>query len=798
MRLPTLLERLADAWIATVQRRPRLVLLVVAGLTLAAAAGLTRLELRMDGRAMVPPDDPAVVFDHEVREAFGLRDPLVVLLDSHRPDGLFDEDVLRRLADVTEALREIDAVPEQHLVSLATERRDRVYPGTLKFRPFLDPFPDTPLLMDRLREDIDAAGPLLDGTLVSHDRSATALFVGVPEVAEIGDRGALYHQVVDRVRPFADDAVSITVVGAPAAEALLGHHILGDMARLLPLSLASMALLLLWRLGRVWAVLLGLAEVGACLAATFGLMGWFGVPLSLTSGVLPLVLISLGLADEIHLVSHVQKRFAAGDPDPIGSTYRALIPPILVTSLTTSFGLLSFLASPIAPIRQFGAFAAIGILFCFLFSITAVPAAVSLLGSERLRRRASDDDAVERPDRWLMPIEAAIRHPRTSLLAVGVLAAALASGIGAVVVQDGWIDGFAPDSAFRQDTARVDHHLLGTHSLWIHLDVEGVAGDEDAALPKGDGREGWLIDPPLLDAIGRFEEHIRGLDGVGGVLGPHTHLSTVAHLWKARKEGSRRIPEHVVSAARVYRYFDIVRGKERRREVVNDDLDRALVHVFLEKANYRDTAVLIDRVMAWDDFAGYRVELAVAGDVAVSQAMIPAIVRSQVTSLVLALAGALLVLTVLLRSPIAALVAIAPVATAVACVFGAMGRLGIPLGVATSMFCAITLGVGVDYAIHFVAARQRAIAGGSAGPAVAALRDAGPAILTDAVVITVGFAWMLLSSVPANARLGVLVAVALGLACAFTLVGLGAGWSLRAQESAPDAAPGTKTNFSID
>lgn len=772
MRLPSAIDRGFAGWLRFVQGRPWTTLAAVALLTLAAAAGTSRLELRMDGRALVPPDSPAVAFDREVREVFGVRDPLVILLESRRPEGIWHPGFLRRLIDVTAAVRGIEGIPDEQIVSLATERRDRVYPNTLRFRPFLDPFPDTPLLLERLREDVAAAGILLDGTLVSHDGTAATVLVGVPDVEQIGDRGPIYREVLKRVSPFAGEDLDVAVVGAPAAEALLGHHILADMKLLLPLSMATMAVVLFLRLGRAWGVALGLIEVGSVLLATFGLMGWWGVPVSLTSGVLPLVLVSLSLADEVHVFTHYQNLLARADGEPKAEVlvrcFRDMLPPILVTSLTTAFGFLSFLASPIAPIRQFGAFAAVGILYGLFFSITAIPAALTLLPAQALRRQHR-----ERPseDRLLRPFLAAVRRPRWTLAATAVLAVCLSLGIKDLFVQDSWIEGFAPGSAFRRDTDRVNGHLLGTHNLLVHLAVQG-----EGTPPEGDGRQGWLIDPGLLAEIGRFESHLRGRPEVGGVLGPHSHLSTVAYLWHARKEGTRAIPADPVKVARVYRFFDIVRGQHRRREVVDDGLDRALVNVFLKNANYRETQRLIDDMRAWDGFRSHRVELSVAGDVAVSQAMIPAIVESQVSSLLWSLAGAFLTLVVLLRSVRTAAVAALPATLAVACVFGVMGWLGIPLGVATSMFCAIALGIGVDYATHFVAARQRAREQGAENSTLSALRDAGPPILTDMVVVAASFAWLGLSRVPSNARLGELVALSLGLAALFTLLGLASAW----------------------
>jgi uncharacterized protein len=158
----------------------------------------------------------------------------------------------------------------------------------------------------------------------------------------------------------------------------------------------------------------------------------------------------------------------------------------------------------------------------------------------------------------------------------------------------------------------------------------------------------------------------------------------------------------------------------------------------------------------------------------VSQAMIPAIVRTQAFSLPLAQLGAWLVVTLLYRSWRTGLLLSLPSAVAIACMLGTMGWAGIPLGVATSMFCSITLGVGIDYAIHFyeVFLRRRREAD-SMEAATDAVAESGPAIVADAVAIALGFGILGASQVPANARLGFLVAGALGVACAFTLAGLG-------------------------
>src|SRR3954447_21383684 len=183
------LNRLAQASMA----RPRPAIAAMTVVTLVMTPGLLRLQLRTDGHALMPLNDPAILFDAEVRDHFHLRDPIVVLVETSRPEGLYNLDTLRRVRDLSAALARLPGVGPDEVMSLATEHRDRVYPGTLNFRPFLDPLPDTPLLMETLRGDVDAAS-ILKGTVVSKDARAAAIFVGAPN-SYGPERSRLYDRI---------------------------------------------------------------------------------------------------------------------------------------------------------------------------------------------------------------------------------------------------------------------------------------------------------------------------------------------------------------------------------------------------------------------------------------------------------------------------------------------------------------------------------------------------------------------------------------------------------------------------
>jgi len=747
---------------------------VLAGWALAlvlALPGIARLELRTDGNVLVPPGAPALRIDDEVRRTFGLRDQMLVLVETAHPDGIYNPQSLRLLVRLTDSLAALPGVGRENVRSLATERGTRYDIARRDFLPLLEPFPDTPELLAALRKRV-AWLDIPVGLLVSQDGSAATVVVGVPPQEGStggGDRYELWRQVDERARRLADASHRISVVGAPAAEALLGRHILTDLRFLVPAALALVAAILYLGSRRLAYVALGLGKVGVCLSILFGGMGWVGEPVFLTTAVLPVILVAVGLADEIHLLSRYRQLLET-EPTPAEArerTFGELGHAVILALLTTIIGFGSFVLAPISALAHFGGVAAVGVGLCLLFSLTATPAVLSRLPADwfRARRRAT-----------LAPGRAFVRladlvasRPRAVLAGLVLATLAIGAGIFRLEVQDSWLEGFSPHSELRRATARLDERFLGSHRLLLEVRFQGAGSP-----PRP------LLDPRVLARLGELETMLRDTPGVGGVIGPYRLLTTAAGI-SGGDVRFRQIRERPEWNAVLYAQTDRVLGRQARRELVTDDFSRGIVEVFLRDANYRDTAALMARVrtIERERLALLGGAVSFAGDVAVSQEMIPAIVHGQVRSLAGALLGSALSVAFGLRKPGAGLAAILPALGAIFWTFGVMGWAGIPLGVATSMFCAITLGIGDDYAIHFLERRELAVSEGEAEPTRVAILESGPAILWDALVIALGFGLLAASQVPANRRLGLLLGLALLTAATFTLTGMSAVFSFR-------------------
>jgi predicted RND superfamily exporter protein len=867
-------------------RHPRSALLAAALVTLAAVPGLRDLRLRTDGHALVSPDAPEVVYDKSIRGQFNLEDQIVVLIGTEGEDGIFNPGTLQLVRELTAELMRLPGVNPSNVMSLATEPSFHMRPGSLIHQTLLEPPLKTKAELEELREDLRRI-ELYNGTLVSTDSKSTCILVGTPEDC---DRAALYRQVLGAIGKRPASAEKLSVTGAPVAEALLGVHILEDLgvpkallasggaggetpmswkfprnlydmrlliARgvgLVPVAVVVMVLVFLAAFRNLVATLIPLPGVAAGLLFTFGMMGWCGVPVYLTTAVIPVLLTVISVTNDIYLFSRyfglLRERPKANHIELVGETFEKLARPVACTSLTAVAGFLSFGLSPLAPVRAFGWFTGVGALFGLGFSLTAVPALLTLVNPAWLRSTR------ERGSAWpLASVFARIGAfvVRRKWRVFGVAAAVMAMtpiGLRRLHVQDSWISGFDEQSEFRRVTSQVNNQFFGMHLLFVTLDqpetargeVLSTSRNQDGVVLPGNlvenptliagssitisaepkpGTNGAAANPPLtqlrshiemvygfgnnisariptrdtptnfwvefakagkarfevvvhtqcrpqiVQALGDLAVYLRTRRdcAVGGVLGPYEYVTTTRFMARPNDPTARALPKDPAEIKLMWDYYGIARGQQRLHQIVDTNYWQSVTTVFLKDANFADTARLLDGLRAYEreKLTPQGIKLGFAGDVAVSQSLIHGIVTTQLQSLAWSLAGVFFVTACFGGSLRWGVCCLLPSLLAVVVKFAVMGWLDIPLGVATSMFAAMTLGIGVNCAIHLMESWDQTRAGGatSVEALTQALSLTGAPALINTLAVSLGFGVLMLSQVPANARLGILLVLGL-------------------------------------
>jgi len=252
---------------------------------------------------------------------------------------------------------------------------------------------------------------------------------------------------------------------------------------------------------------------------------------------------------------------------------------------------------------------------------------------------------------------------------------------------------------------------------------------------------------------------------VGGVLSPAEYLLTTRFMLRSSDPQARRMPDGAAEVKLLWNYYGTALGPKRLHQIADTNYWRSLTTVFLKDANFVDTAKLMSDIREYEreHLLPKGIKLGFAGDVAVSQSLIRGIVTTQMQSLIWSLLGIFAVTAFFGGSWRWGFYCLLPSLLAILIKFAVMGCAGIPLGVATSMFAAMTLGIGVNCAIHLLeSCRQLQAAGVARSEIISrALSLTGPPALINTLAMSLGFGVLMLSQVPANARLGILLVLGL-------------------------------------
>jgi uncharacterized protein len=162
---------------------------------------------------------------------------------------------------------------------------------------------------------------------------------------------------------------------------------------------------------------------------------------------------------------------------------------------------------------------------------------------------------------------------------------------------------------------------------------------------------------------------------------------------------------------------------------------------------------------------GAKMTAAVSGIPVIEEAMTRSVKRNQIHSLVFSLPLVLLIMMIVFKSVILGLIGLLPTALTLLVTFGLMGLLPdvLPLDIAASMLASIGLGVGIDYAIHFLwRYREQGLEG--------AMATTGRSIVVNAAEITAGFSVLAFATISPMAKFGILTAETLFVAGTATLI----------------------------
>ena len=743
--------------------RPFLLLAFMGLMTGGLGIGMFQLSVRTDGAALHPKGSPVVRRNTEDRAQFKEQDRLLLLL-SAREGGpsLATQDGLLFLEEMHRKVARLPGVDGEKVRSLASLLAVPDEPNLRCLPTFLDYVPTSREAFESLLRRIDRFAPAR-GLFLSRDGSAAAIAIPL-------ERDALRANVVHELEKWIGDRSQLPfrmrLTGPVVAETTLGAVVLMDLAWLVPLMVAALTLLLFLALRTAAGLAATLMEVLAVLIWIFGIMGFAGIPITLVTTILPVVLMTMAVTDEVHFLERFSAEFWKGNdgrsPEPshhdrVGEAVLASLSsvgrPIVATSLTTAAGFLSFASATMAPIRQFGVLAAVGILLAMVFSFTFIPALLAVLPAGLFRRIDFGGAKVIRQPAGLGGF--ILRRPRHGLVLVAALVLIGIAGFLRLRVQDSWVANFSPSSNLVSAERDFNAAFWGSY----RFDVVLTAGNRFFLTPQGIGLVHQLV------------QDLSSVPRVGGSLSHLVHFQRIAELQKKEKSIA------AFSQAELDKVLQVAQFTWERMDLshlVTREGDRVRIQLFIKSPDYRIGKSLAEavrkrleaRLEAFPE-VGYHF----SGDLPLAVAVVAAIVKNQAASISLTLLGIGVLLGLYFGSFKMAMAAMLPVLVGAYYVLAAMGFFGIDFGIATSMFLTLSVGVGVDFSIHFIHAfrdyRQKGLEAQTSLRAT--ISGTGRALRWNSLILVLGFLVLTLSALPPNRYLGLLLACAVAAAYLATL-----------------------------
>ena len=838
---------------------PWITVIVIALITVFFTLQLPKAELDNNNLRFVPIDDPALEISRQIDKTFGSSFFILIGLE-RRYGTVFEREFLNSIRDYSQKIEQIPIVKEVTSLmntDFITSKDDAIVVEKL----LSDDFSGTVEEIEELKRRI-MSWEIYERSLVSDDWTATQILIPLSISSdEAGESRitAYFIEIRDTAREMFSEFATVYVTGLPIISATVNEAMNADLKLLVPLVIVVVLLVLFFSFRRITAVILPLLTVFIAVIWSIGAMPLLGMKLSVISTVLPVILIAVGSAYGIHIVTHYsgERRRAEMDREEhrrfVLEIVAKIRKPVFLAALTTFVGFFSLCWTAVAPIREFGYFSSFGIIVSFFTAITLIPSLLIIRGPGAMSRASAKAEKEKQPVGNIADALTRIAGKKKTIIALTCVVIILAvDGFSKIIIDNAMVEYFRPDTDIYKSDVFIRRQFGGSKVVSLVVEAES---------PE------ILLHPDSLAALDGLSVYLqRRVPNVGKILGFTDLIKRINQVFNADESPEGISPKTAGANARSgfsdddfgfgsfgFDDFDQPDSAVRQSDSIehsgasfNNDklltLNEAIA--LIEKAgnaslnmNANDLIRELKRVVNYDGAAYYEIpanpkrygkenkeELArlisnylallsgnisqyasdpleptaikstiqmrtvgmhdsneifkeinsyiqanfpsnvkatIGGTTMVEGSLNNLVVQSQLISVIISIICVFIIIAISNRSIAAGLIGITPLSISVLINFAVMGFAGIKLNLGTAMVASVSIGVGIDYSIHFLEAFKREIrAGGwNSNFLWRAFSSSGKAIIINAASVGAGFAVLLLSRFTMLAHLGLLIAL---------------------------------------
>ncbi|EPW6764827.1 efflux RND transporter permease subunit [Vibrio vulnificus] len=722
----------------------------------ATAMGAKNLYFRGDYNIFFDGSNAQLQAFDEIQTTFAKTDNIALVLAPKSGD-VFDQRTLTQIQEMTEQAWQVPY--SSRVDSLANYQHTEAVDDDLLVEDLL--YQSYPLTAERIAKvrAVAMSEPLLVNALVSEKGDVAVINItmqmpGVDETAEVNEVVAYVEQMLSHYRAEYPD-VTIYKAGIIAMNHSFAMAAQNDSATLVPTMLLVILVFLTLMLRSFLSVLATLVVIIGAIVATLGIVGWAGMFLHVASVNVPTLIMTLAVADCVHVIASMRHFMRQGMPksQAIHRSVTLNFVPIIITSVTTAIGFLMMNMSDSPVLRDFGNLSALGVMIACVLSVSLLPALLNLLPVRfSAKQAAKSSDIMDK-------LADLVVHRRNVLLPLSIVVIA---GSAALIpynkVNDESVKYFDTSSEFRQAADFMEQRIGGMTTMSIAIKTHQSQG---------------IASPEFLEVLGEFTRWLREQ--------PETdHVASLSDIYKRLNKNMHgddsayyALPAERELAAQYLLLYEMSLpfGLDLNNQV-NVDKSSVKLQLTVKNLGSVELVALEERIYQW--FASHAPRYQV---VASSPSLMFAhIGETNMASMLSTLPITLILISALmifaLRSWRLGVISLVPNIAPAVIGFGLWALISGEINLGLSVVVTLTLGIVVDDAVHFLAKYQHARKEGqNAEQAVRyAFHTVGRALWITTVVLVAGFSVLAMSQFRLNSDMGQLSAIVIFVALVIDFV----------------------------
>ena len=538
--------------------------------------------------------------------------------------------------------------------------------------------------------------------------------------------------------------------GQPYIAGKIPDLILTETRTLMLVGLMIMSIILLTNLRSLPALGMILSVIFMSMLSMMGFLGWayhfIGTPhfyFTMINSSMPIVLLTIANSDGVHVLSRFfrEARTHKDVKQAITLTMNQLLLPIFLTSITTTAAFLTMLTSPITAMTGYGLSIGFGILWAWILSSTFLPSLINLkkwdFFTAALTKSSFLENVVHRLSQKIL------KRPRIVLFACTAIVLISSLGICYINVEVNLVNLFKPGNTIRESTFFLDREMAGSMNLMMKI-------DED------------LKKPETLNQMVKIQEYLETIPTVNTTLSIADIIQEMHKTVMDNKSEYQIIPETRGKVNNLFTTYSISGNSDDFESLVNDEYEAGIITTMMHTVSTMDVVRIADDIEGFLQTEIADLNIEISGLMMFLKDLVSLVVQSSVTSIFVSIGVILCISWIFFRSWKFGILSVIPLSSAVILNFGLMGWFGVDLTHFTALLTSIIIGVGVDFAIHYISEFMHYSNNGINETPISqqVMDDVGYPILLD-VFSNMGFVALIFSSLIPIVHMGGLMVFAM-------------------------------------